>query len=50
MLPDSWLSVRQGQNYLEADEIPELLDEETPQQLLVSAFRKIQEVREKCRE
>ena len=33
--------VRQrGQNYLKADEIPELLDEELPQQLLVSAFRK----------
>ena len=29
-----------GQNYLEADEIPELIDEETPQQLLVSAFRR----------
>ena len=33
--------VRQrGQNYLKADEIPELLDEELPQQLLVSAFRR----------
>ncbi len=29
-----------GQNYLTADEIPELLDEDTPQQLLVSAFRR----------
>ena len=29
-----------GQNYLEADEIPQLIDEETPQQLLVSAFRR----------
>ena len=35
------LVVRQrGQNYLTADEIPELLDEELPQQLLVSAFRR----------
>ena len=33
--------VRQrGMNYLKADEIPELLDEELPQQLLVSAFRR----------
>lgn len=33
--------VRQkGQDYLTADEIPELLDEELPQQLLVSAFRR----------
>ena len=33
--------VRQkGQNYLKADEIPELLDPELPQQLLVSAFRR----------
>ena len=33
--------VRQkGQNYLKADEIPELIDEDLPQQLLVSAFRK----------
>ena len=33
--------VRQrGGNYLKADEIPELLDEELPQQLLVSAFRR----------
>ncbi len=28
------------QNYLTADEIPALLDEDTPQQLLVSAFRR----------
>ena len=28
------------QNYLKADEIPELLDPELPQQLLVSAFRR----------
>ena len=35
------LVIRQrGQNYLTADEIPELLDEELPQQLLVSAFRR----------
>ena len=35
------LVVRQrGQAYLSADEIPELLDPELPQQLLVSAFRK----------
>ncbi len=33
--------VRQrGQNYLKADDIPELLDEDTPQQLLVSALRR----------
>ena len=33
--------VRQrGKEYLSPDEIPELLDEETPQQLLMSAFRK----------
>ncbi len=33
--------VRQrGGNYLSADEIPELLDEELPQQLLVSAYRR----------
>ena len=31
---------QRGQNYLSADEIPELLDDETPQQLLMSAFRK----------
>ena len=29
-----------GGSYLTADEIPELLDEEMPQQLIVSAFRK----------
>ena len=29
-----------GGDYLSADEIPELLDEELPQQLLVSAFRR----------
>lgn len=35
------LVVRQkGQNYLTADEIPALLDEDLPQQLLVSAFRR----------
>ena len=35
------LVVRQkGQNYLLPEEIPELLDEELPQQLLVSAFRR----------
>ena len=35
------LVIRQrGQTYLSADEIPQLLDEETPQQLLMSAFRK----------
>ena len=35
------LVVRQkGQNYLIPDEIPELLDDELPQQLLVSAFRR----------
>ena len=33
--------VRQrGGNYLSADEIPALLDEELPQQLLVSAYRR----------
>ena len=31
---------QQGKNHLSPDEIPELLDEETPQQLLMSAFRK----------
>ena len=29
-----------GGSYLTADEIPELLDDETPQQLLVSAYRR----------
>ncbi len=33
--------VRQrGQDYLQPDDVPELLDPETPQQLLVSAFRR----------
>lgn len=31
---------QQGQNYLKADEVPQLLDPELPQQLLASAFRK----------
>lgn len=31
---------RQGANHLKADDIPALLDEDMPQQLLVSAFRK----------
>ena len=30
----------QGGDYLKADEIPQLLDEDIPQQLLVSAFRR----------
>lgn len=35
------LVVRQrGGNYLTADEIPELLDDDLPQQLLVSAYRR----------
>ena len=35
------LVIRQkGQSYLSPDEIPQLLDDETPQQLLMSAFRK----------
>lgn len=35
------LVVRQvGGNYLQPEEIPELLDEDLPQQLLVSAFRR----------
>ena len=35
------LVIRQrGQQHLSADEIPQLLDDETPQQLLMSAFRK----------
>ncbi len=29
-----------GQTYLSPDEVPELLDEDLPQQLLVSAFRR----------
>ena len=31
---------QRGKEYLSADEIPQLLDDETPQQLLMSAFRK----------
>ena len=31
---------RQGENYLKADQIPELLDEKLPQQAIPSAFRK----------
>ncbi len=31
---------RQGENYLKADQIPELLDEKLPQQAITSAFRK----------
>ena len=31
---------KQGENRLTANDIPELIDDETPQQLLVSAFRK----------
>lgn len=31
---------QRGQVYLSPDEVPALLDEETPQQLLMSAFRK----------
>lgn len=33
---------QRGQEYLSPDEVPELLDPELPQQLLVSAFRKYQ--------
>lgn len=34
-------AIRQkGNNHLKAEAVPELLDDETPQQLLVSAFRK----------
>ncbi|MCI7768354.1 MAG: 4Fe-4S dicluster domain-containing protein [Oscillospiraceae bacterium] len=34
-------AVRQkGNNHLKAENVPELIDDETPQQLLVSAFRK----------
>ncbi|MCM1578620.1 MAG: 4Fe-4S dicluster domain-containing protein [Ruminococcus sp.] len=34
-------AIRQkGNNHLKANAVPDLLDEETPQQLLVSAFRK----------
>ena len=31
---------QRGDNYLSPDEVPALLDDETPQQLLMSAFRK----------
>ena len=31
---------QRGQEYLSPDEVPALLDDETPQQLLMSAFRK----------
>jgi heterodisulfide reductase subunit C len=31
---------QQGENHLEAEDIPELLDENLPQQAIVSAFRK----------
>ena len=31
---------RQGANRLKADDVPAMIDDETPQQLLVSAFRK----------
>ena len=31
---------RQGENHMTPNDIPALLDEETPQQLIVSAFRK----------
>ena len=31
---------QQGNNHLKADDLPELLDEELPQQAIVSAFRK----------
>ena len=31
---------QQGNNHLKADDIPELLDEDLPQQAIVSAFRK----------
>ena len=31
---------KQGENRMTANDVPELLDEDTPQQLLVSAFRK----------
>ena len=34
------LSVRQNPAFLTADDIPEMLDDDMPQQLLVSAFRK----------
>lgn len=31
---------RQGANHMTADDVPDMLDEDTPQQLIVSAFRK----------
>ena len=31
---------KQGANHLKADSVPDMLDDETPQQLIVSAFRK----------
>ncbi len=31
---------QQGKNHLKADSVPAMLDEDTPQQLLMSAFRK----------
>ncbi len=31
---------KQGANRLKADSVPDMLDDETPQQLIVSAFRK----------
>ena len=31
---------KQGANHLSADNVPEMLDDDTPQQLIVSAFRK----------
>ncbi len=31
---------KQGQNHMTANDIPEIIEEDTPQQLLVSAFRK----------
>jgi heterodisulfide reductase subunit C len=31
---------QQGMNHLKADQIPELLDDEMPQQAIVTAFRK----------
>ena len=31
---------KQGANHMTADNIPQIVDEDTPQQLLVSAFRK----------
>ena len=35
------LAVRkQGQNHMTADDVPDMLDEELPQQAIVSAFRK----------